>query len=65
MLRLITWPLSLVALLVFTSWAKKYLPIILEPLFELTGGDPDILAWVFGLFVIFILLGAMKFLSRS
>lgn len=56
MQRLITWPLSLVALFVFTDVARQYLPALLEPLFVATEGDPDILAALWGVFTITVIL---------
>lgn len=34
---------SAVASIIFTLLAQRFLPDILEPIFEMTGGDPDVL----------------------
>lgn len=65
MKSLILMPLSLVALVVFTGAAMDHLPAILEPVFALANGDPDRLAWVFGLAVIATLVATWIWSARS
>lgn len=65
MKHLVRLPLTLLALLVFTSAAMTHLPAILEPVFALAGGDADILAGLFGLAVVGLLAAAWVWSDRS
>lgn len=63
--RLITWPLSLVALFVFTDVARQYLPALLEPLFQATAEEPFVLSLLLCLFLVTFFAATWIWSARS
>lgn len=55
---------SAVALIIFTLLAQRFLPGILEPIFEMTGGDPDVLRGLLGVFLVLITVLAWVWSAR-
>ena len=55
---------SLIALFLFAGAAKTYLPVILEPLFALTGGDGSVLGLLFCLFLVVFMAGTWIWSAR-